>query len=526
MRPILAKAGRVARHSVARRARLFVILTCIAIAAGHTWQSLSARLAQVDNTRIYSGNIAKALARHAYDVFQATHGSLINISDRIYEAGVDPARTRGMSPLLHQLSKEMPQLDGLYIYDAAGNRMASSSTPRAADANNADREYFIYHRDHEDTEPRISPTLVSRSTGNWVIPMSRRLNHPDGSFAGVLLATLRVDHFNALYQTVDIGKSSSILLVLRPGTVLTRQPFESDYIGRDITADAGIRQLLDGRASGHAEILSPLDDTYRYLSYQSVQAFPLVVTVTIARDEALADWRQQTIVYGAAVSLLLIIIAMFGWRLIGQIELRLVAEDRALQVMGELRLANKQLELLAHQDGLTTLANRRHLDMVLEAEFRRATRSGAALSLVMIDVDFFKQYNDLYGHQAGDECLRRIALVLKERQRRPGDLAARYGGEEMVMLLPDTDAEGAMVVAEKIRGGIQALDLGHRGNPLGVVTVSAGVCALDLLEGASRSVEELLGRADAALYEAKRGGRNQVRVAQAGIPAPAPVSSS
>ncbi|MFX5668435.1 GGDEF domain-containing protein, partial [Acinetobacter baumannii] len=89
----------------------------------------------------------------------------------------------------------------------------------------------------------------------------------------------------------------------------------------------------------------------------------------------------------------------------------------------------------------------RHLDTVLAAEFRRAARSKSALSLIMIDVDFFKQYNDLYGHQAGDECLRRIAAVLRERQRRPGDLAARYGGEEMLMLLPDTDAAGAVQVA-------------------------------------------------------------------------------
>lgn len=518
MRPMLAKAGRVARHSVARRARLFVVLICVAIAAGHLWQSMAARTTQLENTRIFSSNIARALARHAYDVFQATHGALINISDRIDEVGVNSPQVRNMGPILRRLSSEMPQLDGLYIYDAQGNRVASSSRPRPADANNADRAYFIYHRDHDDPEPHIHPTLISRSTDQWIIPMSRRLNHPDGRFAGVLLATLRLDHFNALYQTVEIGRDSSILLVLLPGTVLTRQPFIPAFINRDLSQDPAVGQVLASRQSGHTLLHSPLDGVDRYVSYQPVQDFPLMVTVTIARDEALAPWRQQTIFYAAAVALLLLIIGLFGWRLIGQIELRLAAEDRALQVMGELHQANQRLEQLAHQDGLTGLANRRHLDTVLEAEFRRALRSGSALSLIMIDVDFFKQYNDLYGHQAGDECLRRIAAVLKERQRRPGDLAARYGGEEMLMLLPETDAAGAMQVAEKIRAGIQALDLPHRGNPRGVVTASAGVCAMELLPPGERAAQDLVGRADAALYEAKHGGRNQVRLAQRELP--------
>ncbi|AYR25710.1 sensor domain-containing diguanylate cyclase [Herbaspirillum rubrisubalbicans] len=515
MRAMLAKAGPAARHSVARRARLFIILICMAIAASHVWQSVTARMAQVNNTRIYSGNIARTLAHQAYDVFQATHGALINISDRINEVGIGSPHTTAMGPLLRRMASEMPQLDGLYVFDANGNRIASSSPPSPRDANNADRAYFHYHRDHQDDQPHISATIISRSTTQWVIPMSLRLNHPDGRFAGVLLATLRLEHFNTLYQTVDLGHNSSILLVLRPGIILTRQPFEPDYINRDLSQDPNLHELLTGQPSGHAEIVSPLDASYRYLTYQAVQDFPLMVAVTIARDEALAIWRQQTVVYGAAVLLLLIIIAIFGVRLIGLINLRLAAEDRALQVMGELHQANQQLELLAHQDGLTGLANRRHLDTVLAAEWRRALRSNAVLSLIMIDVDFFKQYNDLYGHQAGDECLRRIAAVLKERQRRPGDLAARYGGEEMVMLLPDTDAAGAMQVAEKIRAGIQALDLPHRGNPAGVVTISAGVGALELLGPGARTLEDLLGQADIALYQAKHGGRNQVRLAQA-----------
>ncbi|MFJ3058849.1 diguanylate cyclase [Herbaspirillum sp. NPDC087042] len=521
MRPILAKAGQVARHSLARRARLFVILICAAIASGHIWQSWEARQAHLESARIYSGNIAKALARHAYDVFQATDGLLLDVGDRINTVGIHSTQLTQLLPVLRRLSAEMPQLDGLYVYDAEGNRVVSSSPPRIAGANNSDRDYFIYHRDHTDPRPLIGKALISRSTGHWIIPMSRRLNHPDGSFAGVLLATLEVEHFNELYRTVDIGHGGSIALMLRQGTLLTRLPFDSTFVNRDFSDGKVFKDLLPVSPSGYLETVSRLDGVERYLSYQAVEKYPLVLVVTLARDEAMAEWRQQTVVYGVAVLLLLMIIGLFGWRMIGQIDLRLAAEVKLLQAMRELQQANHRLEMLVHQDGLTGLANRRHLDTVLESEYRRAMRSGRALSVVMIDVDFFKQYNDLYGHQAGDECLRRVSGVLRDRQRRPGDLAARYGGEEMLMLLPDTDAAGAFAVAEKIRAGIQALDIAHRGNPVGVVTVSGGVCALELLAPQDISVEQLLGSADAALYEAKHGGRNQVRLAAPGKTAPA-----
>lgn len=515
MRPILAKAGRAARHSLARRARLYVILVCAAIAAGHLWQSWQARQAHLDNSRIATGNIAKALARHAYDALQATDGLLLDVSDRIHSVGMHSLQLEEMLPVLRRLSLEMPQLDGLYVYDAQGNRLVGSSPPTAAEANNSDRDYFTYHRDHADPGPRVGMALVSRSTGHWIIPLSRRLNHADGSFAGVLLATLEVEHFNDLYRTVEVGRDGAIILMLRPGTLLTRMPFDERLINRDFSDSEIFRSLLPVSPSGYLEAPSRIDGRDLFLAYQAVDKYPLVLVVTLPREQALADWRQQTIVYTGAVLLLLLIIGLFGWRMVGQIDLRLAAEVKLLHAMRELQQANARLEMLAHQDGLTGLANRRHLDKLLDAEFRRARRAHAQLSVVMIDVDFFKQYNDLYGHQAGDECLRRVAGVLKERQRRPGDLAARYGGEEMLMLLPDTDAEGAHAVAERIRADIQALDIAHRGNPNGVVTVSAGVGALALLPAEQASVAQLLGSADAALYAAKHGGRNQVRVAGA-----------
>jgi diguanylate cyclase (GGDEF)-like protein len=160
-------------------------------------------------------------------------------------------------------------------------------------------------------------------------------------------------------------------------------------------------------------------------------------------------------------------------------------------------------------DGLTGLPNRRQFDAVFSAEFNRAMRDGTSLALVMIDVDYFKPYNDIYGHPGGDDCLRRVSDAVSGARQRAGDLVARYGGEELAVLLPRTDLAGAMAVAEKMRQAVNGLHIAHEGNPAGIVTISAGVAALAPTRG-GRAAPELLAAADAALYAAKSGGRDRV----------------
>ena len=166
-------------------------------------------------------------------------------------------------------------------------------------------------------------------------------------------------------------------------------------------------------------------------------------------------------------------------------------------------------------DGLTGVFNRRHFDERLAAESARAARNGAAMSVVLLDVDLFKRYNDRYGHQAGDDCLRRVAAALQATIRRPGDLAARYGGEEFVCLLPDTGLAGAMRVAQQLRAAVLALQIEHGDSSVApVVTVSLGVCSQP--EHGPVSAAALLGEADAQLYRAKSLGRNQACGAELG----------
>ncbi|MES2772038.1 MAG: diguanylate cyclase [Pseudomonadota bacterium] len=178
------------------------------------------------------------------------------------------------------------------------------------------------------------------------------------------------------------------------------------------------------------------------------------------------------------------------------------------------------LRSLAYVDGLTGVANRRHLDTQLAAEWRRAARHKTSLSVALLDVDFFKRYNDHYGHQAGDECLRSVATTLKKHLKRPGDLLARYGGEEFVLLLPKTNLNGAEQIAEQLRAEIEALGIAHAESTVSsTLTVSIGVCSKpeetsDVLVNAAENVAanatDLLRQADVQLYAAKAGGRNCV----------------
>jgi two-component system chemotaxis family response regulator WspR len=187
--------------------------------------------------------------------------------------------------------------------------------------------------------------------------------------------------------------------------------------------------------------------------------------------------------------------------------------DQAYRELEELgrQLAEKNaiLEKLSSLDGLTGIANRRRFDEALDTEWRRARRERTELSLILIDVDFFKRYNDRYGHLGGDDCLRQVATALAEELHRPGDLVARYGGEEFVGLLPRTDAPGAATVAEALRARVETLAIEHALSEVvgSVVTISLG--SATMRPAGDTTAEALIAAADQALYAAKTAGRNR-----------------
>jgi diguanylate cyclase (GGDEF)-like protein len=199
----------------------------------------------------------------------------------------------------------------------------------------------------------------------------------------------------------------------------------------------------------------------------------------------------------------------------------LKAKVRAMQRIAQMRYsllvltrklddANRELTRISSFDGLTGIANRRTFDSTLLREWRRSARVASPLSLLVIDVDCFKQFNDAYGHQVGDECLKAVARSLSCGTRRPADLVARYGGEEFAAVLPDTDQEGATSVAESMRRSIEELAITHRHSSAApVVTISVGIATTTPDRADDGGFASLLKCADQALYGAKRNGRNR-----------------
>ena len=177
----------------------------------------------------------------------------------------------------------------------------------------------------------------------------------------------------------------------------------------------------------------------------------------------------------------------------------------------ELLSLNKELDRQASTDGLTGVANRRYLNEFVEREWARSIRENTMISVIMVDLDFFKAYNDNYGHLAGDECLKQVARQMKSNIKRPADLVARYGGEEFAIILPNTDVEGAEVIAEACRKSVEDLAIVHGASAVSsFVTVSLGVAGSREAQG--RAATDLFAGADSALYKAKQLGRNCVAV--------------
>ncbi|HET7843429.1 MAG TPA: diguanylate cyclase [Xanthomonadales bacterium] len=259
-----------------------------------------------------------------------------------------------------------------------------------------------------------------------------------------------------------------------------------------------------GHPGAAAELVVPIRYRDRLLGVIDVQAagadaLPLEVRNMV---RALADQ-----VAGA------IHLALVNQRLLDTIQLFEDKSEQLEHANEQLRVANGKLERLSSLDGLTGIANRRQFDTSLRAEWRRARRRGHVVSLLLIDIDRFKAYNDGYGHLAGDECLKRVAQVLAQHVRRAEDLVARFGGEEFAVLLPETTPQHAMLVADELRMGVLRMKIPHKFAEHGQVSISVGLASA--VPQGSLQPAQLIDMADKALYAAKLGGRNAVRRFQA-----------
>jgi diguanylate cyclase (GGDEF)-like protein len=495
------------KRPVIRLLVLATTLACLLLNGFSAWFIWSSRETQIRERKVATSNVARMVGAQVESAMKATSLALNDVIERVEHDGTDAGALERLRRHLTDVARTTPELHGLFVYGPDGAWLATSLS-ESVKGHNADREYFKHHRLDPGRDIYIDHPIKSRSTGAWIIPVSRRINAPDGRFAGVALVTLRINFFERIYDELDIGKTGAVLLAMTDGTAVYRRPFDEKVIGADLSQGA-IFKALRGKRAGSSFLLAKVDNVERLYSYRHVDTFPFYVAVGLSREEILADWRKSSILIAVITLLINAVLVTFAKKLSRQIIIRDKLDERLQGYSEQLRQHNLGLQMLADTDKLTRLANRRRFDEVLEQEFKRAQRNQAPVSLIMIDLDYFKQFNDTYGHPAGDACLRSTAEVLATLIVRAGDLAARYGGEEFVVLLPNTHRTGALAVAEKIRQAVAALQLPHRQSPAGVVTASLGVATL-ADEGDYTTAGDLIERADRHLYAAKRSGRNTV----------------
>ena len=387
------------------------------------------------------------------------------------------------------------------VFDRTGKLIISSKSPNPEPLSYADREYFQYHATHTDLGLHVSAPIVSRLTGRWALIISRRLSNPDGSFAGVVLGSIYLDYFRQLFAAIDPDHAGSVTLYGPGGTIVMREPFDEQLVGRSVSATdsyQGMLQTRQGVFTGPAMI----GEGTRTFAFAQVGELPLQLSIALTAEDIYAAWWQKALVLAAVVLSLcattVVLTTLFRRELT-----RRRAAQRATAAL------NAELQKLASTDALTGLDNRRRFDEVLARECQRATRTGKPLSLLILDADHFKGFNDRYGHQQGDAALQLIAQAMHGTIHASSDTAYRIGGEEFSVILPDTDEPGAEAVANRIRQVVLAQAMPHAGNPHGLVTVSCGVASIPAVRDSDPVA--LIAAADAALYEAKRRGRNQVR---------------
>ncbi|MDB5619224.1 diguanylate cyclase [Tardiphaga sp.] len=594
---------------------LFVLAMSTCVLGLVIWKAFDARKAALAQSEANVRNLAHSLVEHASHSLQSADIAMNGMADLLKYQNPRPDR---FNPFLASTARALPQLREIGVLDALGN-WQYSSTAKLPGYSNYDRPYFIYHRENPDPSMRINAPLMSRLTGQTTIVLSKRIDKPDGSFSGVVVAGIDDDYFDKFYRSFQLGEDASITLFRTDGIVLARWPVSE--IGQDLSDNELFKTRLKDGGAGYYKTTSPFDGLVKYFGYERSPQYQVLAAVGIPEQRVLASWRsnlQADIIVASVLLCSVILLAallstQFRFRmrmeealreresryrlladniadvvilldrlgnfvfvsqsvefvlgldpkdLIGRSCFELVhpddieavkhasaqltdltatrtaifrtfrddrstawveinfklasrAEDQdRIEVVGvlrdvtqrklmqdELTALNGRLSELATTDGLTGLANRRTLDSFLRREYELRYD----LSVLLIDIDHFKGYNDSMGHQAGDACLKRVAAVVAEATENTPALSARYGGEEFAIILPGVSEADAMIVAESVRLKVRALEMPNSATSRGYLSISVGVAGR---RPQTPSEAVLVGEADLALYEAKRRGRD------------------
>lgn len=507
-RPILTRRFRWT-HS-ARWLSTINLLSVIGLCAVSAFMLWQMRLDAARRSEVTSRSLVQVLGRDIARNIELYDLSLRSVVDGLKLPELAQADPELRQMILFDRAATAENFGHTLVFDRTGKLIISSRSLNPEPLNYADREYFQYHATHPGNGLHISQPLVSRLTGRRVLIISRRLSDPDGTFAGVVLGSIYLDYFRQLFAAVGADHAGTVTLYGPGGAIIMREPYDEAVIGQSVSATDSYRKFF---ATERDSFSGPamVGEGTRDFVFTKVGDLPLHLSIAVTPAQVYADWWHRALGLGAVVLSLCATTVVLTGLLRRELRQRRAAERAAHEL-------NIQLEKLATTDALTGLANRRRFDDVLGREWRRAIRNQVPLALLVMDADNFKGFNDRYGHQRGDEALRLIARSIEASIGSQADTACRIGGEEFAVLLPETDAAGAEVVANRIREAVLGWKVPHAGSPNGVLTVSIGVAQIPETRAADPA--GFVEAADQALYGAKANGRNQVQVYGREVPAP------
>lgn len=565
---------------------------------------------------------ARAISMHVDDLTSIAEQQIRIVANEIQSApDADTGAARAIAKM-HVLVGQGSVLRSLAYADADGKLVYSTfdATQRGIDISG--REYFQFHKSKPTLHARLGLASHSQTKDEWFLPITCRINNRDGSFAGVLIATINLNHFIAIFDTFNLGPDSSFALILDDGHILLRAPLMDQLPGYDISSSQ-LYKVMNSKARGNGEYTSPFDGIRRISGFFGSPTTGATVLVGRSIRSVVDTWLSYTIVPTLGFALIYVATIFFAIRWIRQMQLREEGERRLAFREAELiviaenstdvierinragmrfyvspaagriyerpakdligsnildglderaqsawldafaklaagslsetirfervrsdgarvwletalscvlakgtrlpdtfvaitrdvtqqEMVQRELNILATIDDLTGLLNKRVFGIQLKRRFAEMKRAGQPVSVALMDLDRFKFYNDTYGHVAGDKCLREVARVVREMLAGETAIAARFGGEELVILFPGYEDAAVASILGAIREAVEALAIPHERNlPWGCVTLSLGYAATGV--DSDMTIDQLMIAADAALYAAKNSGRNRVQ---------------
>ena len=415
--------------------------------------------------------------------------------------GEDPGENQEFIRLVEQLRESSGQRIDIRMVTRDANL---AYIPRRADAavtDVSDRDYYRVQIDPTTRGFYIANAVFSRVTHKWGIPISMPASNRNGRIS-VLYGAIELERMEKLQTPLLNDSVSSITILRNDGLVLSRVPILPDLIGTSVISTSSWLEYISREKKGFFFTdREPFAGQARIVAFSHMPDYPVIILATAKLDEVLRIWREQVILLVMLALLISIGFSLMAAKLMRAVRAGELARTEVERQAAALEKANQELSVLSVTDKLTQIYNRVKLDSVLQLEVSRAKRYKPNLSIIMLDIDHFKRVNDVFGHVVGDSVLVSVATILQNSIRET-DTVGRWGGEEFLIILPQTGHEQALEVAEKIRQLISSAQFAI----VGRLTASVGVTRYSTEE----SEEQILARADAALYEAKKTGKNRV----------------